>query len=542
MTDAPRVRWLAAALVVFCSGPLTAQSPAGSRTTTQGDSSGGTPIIRTIHISRSDLFDSTETRHWYARVANKLHFVTREGVVRRELLFAVGERYDSAKVAETARNLRQLYLFRRVQIDTQTTGGQFGIRVITKDGWSTKSDVRFRSTGGQTEWGATYSESNLLGTGSFFQIRYKKNPDRSSLLFGFEQPRFLAKTVRLSLAYDDRSDGKRAGIWLQRPFYTLATRSGISLYTGVQNEQVLRFFGGESVASDSLWRRYAIAMVDVAKAFHASSEGYLRGGIFAQIRRDDFVPVSLKENSPRSKSGTGGGYLEWRRAKFLVTRGFSSIGRDEDVDLSRTVRLGFTLAPKAFGYGRDGVGGFTSVRIGTASRSAFAFVDARANALWTAAGLDSGGVQLSGTLAMRPRSGHELLLHADHGWLKQPVPGSEYDLGFSLGPRAFPIHAFTGDREYFLTVEYRATVFSDLFRFVGVGVSAFGDNGGAWYAGNPRRTGSDVGLGLRLAPSRSAGLDPIRVDLAYRFRTEVLAKGWVVVIAKGFPFTTTMRP
>lgn len=500
------------------------------------------PVIQAIEIHRYDLFDSTETRHWYGRVANAVHFMTREGVVRRELLFAVGEPYDPDKVAETARNLRGLFIFRQVRIDTMTVRGLFTVRVITKDGWTTKADFRFRSTGGQTEWGATYSESNLVGTGSLFQVRFKKNPDRSSLLFEFEQPRFVVRTMRLHLGYDRRSDGQRGSALIQRPFYTLSTRRGIAVQTGFEDLQVLRFFNGESVASDSLWRRYFVVAVDGATSVHASTQGYFRVGAFAQVRRDDYAPVALKNTMPSTRTGTFGTYLEWRRAKFLVTRGFSSIGRDEDVDLSRTFRLGVNVAPRAFGYDRDGIGGYTSLRIGTAFPHGFAYLDGRADGIWTSAGLDSGWVQLGTTVALRPAPGQELLLHADHGWIKQPLAGSEFDLGFSLGPRAFPIHAFTGDREYFLSAEYRATVFSDLFRLVGVGVAGFGDHGGAWYAGTPRRTGSDLGLGLRLAPSRSAGLDPIRIDFAYRFPNDIQKRGWVVVISKGFPFSATMRP
>lgn len=515
-------------MLVFLRTPAEAQSSA--------------PTIQAIQIVRSEIFDSSETRHWYARVANALHFVTREGVVSRELLFKVGEPYDSAKVAESARNLRQLYIFRQVRIDSLTSDSGFTMRVTTKDGWSTKSDFRFRSTGGQTEWGATYNETNLFGTGSLFTIRYKKNPDRSSLLFQFEQPRFIAKSVRLALAYDDRSDGQRGSVIVQRPFYTLETRRGVSVVVAAQSEQVLRFSNGETVASDSLWRRYTIASVDAATALRAGSAGYLRLGAFGQVRRDDFVPLLLKSSSPRTVTGAFGGYLEGRRAKFLVERGFATVGRDEDVDVSRTFRVGVSVAPKALGYDRNGIGGFTSLRFGATFPGGFAFLDGRANGLWTSAGLDSGWVQLGATVAVHPAAGHVILLHADHGWLKHPLPGSEFDIGFSVGPRAFPIHAFTGDREYFLTAEYRVTLFPDLFRLLGVGVAGFGDHGGSWYAGTPRRTGSDLGAGLRLAPSRSAGLDPIRIDFAYRLKNDVSGSGWVLVIAKGFVFSTTMRP
>ena len=89
-----------------------------------------------------------------ARFGNAIHTTTRRRVIERELLFAPGERFDSAKVAETARNLRALGIFRRVLIDSIHTDSGTVLRVTTKDGWSTRPQVDFSSTGGQTVLGA----------------------------------------------------------------------------------------------------------------------------------------------------------------------------------------------------------------------------------------------------------------------------------------------------------------------------------------------------------------------------------------------------
>ena len=52
------------------------------------------------------------------RAANALHIVTREHVVRRELLIPEGAPFDSATADETARNLRKLGIFRKVKVDS----------------------------------------------------------------------------------------------------------------------------------------------------------------------------------------------------------------------------------------------------------------------------------------------------------------------------------------------------------------------------------------------------------------------------------------
>ena len=77
-------------------------------------------VIRGIQLQPRDIFDPNE-RGWLARMANRLHFQTRRAVIRRELLFRVGQPYDSALVAESERNLRSLGVFRKVQIDSVRT-------------------------------------------------------------------------------------------------------------------------------------------------------------------------------------------------------------------------------------------------------------------------------------------------------------------------------------------------------------------------------------------------------------------------------------
>jgi len=75
------------------------------------------PLITSITLDNQNVFDSTD-HSLPARVQNLLHARTRAGLIRREFLFHVGEPYDSARVAETERNLRRLGTFKQVSIDT----------------------------------------------------------------------------------------------------------------------------------------------------------------------------------------------------------------------------------------------------------------------------------------------------------------------------------------------------------------------------------------------------------------------------------------
>jgi hypothetical protein len=273
----------------------------------------------------------------------------------------------------------------------------------------------------------------------------------------------------------------------------------------------------------------------------ASTAGYLRAGFNAQLRRDDFIPESSAQPFPRTVTATLGPYLTWNRARFLKTTGYAGFARSEDVDLGTTVRVGLLAAPRLLGYDRDGVGPEFSGRVGARIPGGFAYFDAAANGLYTAAGLDSGSVQLAATTVLQPGPRHVAVFHVEGGWLKNPAPGEEFDLGLGSGPRAFGSHAFTGDRSVFLTAEYRLTVAENLFKLVGLGVAGFVDHGGAWYAGSRRRLGWDAGIGLRLGPSRSTATDALRFDLARRFANDVEEGGWVLTVGKGFAFAASTR-
>jgi hypothetical protein len=529
------LRHLLPVAVLFCPLHLTAQ--------TTPDTTGAVDsalIIHRVHLHRRDIFDPHE-RSWFARLANQLHFQTRPPVIWRELLFRPGQPYDSALVAESERNLRALGIFRRVQIDSVRTDSGLVLNVVTKDGWSTQLDWRFRSTGGEVAFTIGMIENNLLGTASTAAFRYRKDPDRTSGALTFARRRLFAGAVGLAVAYENRSDGRLGIITLEQPFFALTSRRAFRLDATDRNERVLRFREGLEEPLDTLSRRYSLVRASAAWAIRASTSGYLRAGVAAQVRRDDTVRTGTTGAFPKEVTGAVGPYLIWNRARFLVTRGYQGFAREEDVDLGTTVRLGLQLAPKAFGYKRNGIGPEINGRVGASLPAGFAYIDAVANGLYDGVGIDSGSVQLSGTAVVQPGARHVAVMHVEGGWLEDPVPGEEFDLGLGSGPRAFGSHAFTGDRAFFATAEYRYTIADDLIGLMGLGVAGFVDYGGAWYSGSPRRTGWDAGVGLRIGASRSTDTPALRFDLAHRFANDVEDAGWVITVGKGFAFTGSLR-
>jgi hypothetical protein len=520
--------------LVWCtrrSGFVLVALACGPRVFAQASSNA--PTIRAIIVDRSEVFDSVETRSfWGFGLVNALHAKTKPYVVRRELLFAVGEPYDTARVNESARNLRALSIFRDVDIDTVSTDSGLIVRVRTTDGWTTNLGFGIRTSGRQRVINAFVQEINLLGTRTVATLGFEDDPDRSTVIAGFDTPRLVASRVGIGASYARRSDGHSAAAGVRYPFFNLSSRAGASLNWSLFDGRVLRYENG--FLDDSARRELAVVRGDGAIALRASPRGYVRLGLTGQMRRDDFGPERGTAELPRTVTVAAGPYVAVRAPRYIQVRNYESMGRVEDVDLGPALRADVAFAPKAWGYDRDGIGGRVGATVGLKIPTGFMQLAASGGGLRTSEGTDSSSVDAYSLAVAQPNDRHLFVAYAAGGYLNNPPFGVDYDFGLGYGVRAFPSHAFTGDRYYLLNGEYRWLAFPRLLGLVGLGVAGFLDHGGAWFSGADRRSGTDAGVGVRVGSIRSAASVVGRLDVAYRFETDVQNGGWVVSLGRGF--------
>lgn len=101
--------------------------------------------VNDIFIERLNVFDST-SKDWFfaAKLANSLHFLTRQYVIEDELLFSRGDIIDDNILLETEKNLRSMNLFSRVEITIDSLDPlNCNVYVVTKDRWSTNPSLLF---------------------------------------------------------------------------------------------------------------------------------------------------------------------------------------------------------------------------------------------------------------------------------------------------------------------------------------------------------------------------------------------------------------
>lgn len=123
--------------------------------------------IANIDLDRSEIYDGQgKSKRWL----NKTHILTRRKVIRRDLLFGVGDTVDASQLV----NNKQIILYRSYiaevsfeivphELDTMLVD----IVIHTRDRWSIGLDGQFRSRGRTM---MRVYDDNVLGTGNHFGV------------------------------------------------------------------------------------------------------------------------------------------------------------------------------------------------------------------------------------------------------------------------------------------------------------------------------------------------------------------------------------
>lgn len=490
--------------------------------------------IDTIVVESANVFD--DDRNIAARWANALHITTSPWVIRRAILERPGEPYDSARAAESARNLRALGVFRTATIDTTRMDDRLALRVRTADGWSSKPIAAISSTDGSTAWILGFREENLIGSATTFGFAYRRTPDRDGYELEFVNPQFVARGLLVDVRYRRFSDGRRAEWAGGKPF-----REGRSAWSAVTygvdgRERMLVYRDG--LLDASYRRTQAIVGARGGVALKTGSRGFVRAWMDGMWRREDYT-ADTATVMPRSTFAAVGLGVEAARLRLTVIRHWNSFGRPEDVDLSTVLRLGVWLAPRAFGYpdSSAGAGPEVSVQVGFPWSGGFGVLRAAGRGIIGPAGLDSGRTSASLLLATQALPRQTLVFFVEGAAAANPAPGGEYDLWLlERGPRLFGIHAFSGTRFAWGTAESRVVISPEWLGLVGLGVAPFVDYGGAWYADQSPRTGGNAGLALRFGSTRSVGGGVFELAGGYRFGEGFAGGPWAATFRSGLRF------
>lgn len=207
-------------------------------------------LIERIEIVTLDVFDERDP---VPDFFNVFHVTSRKYVIRRELLFEEGQRYDSRKIAESARNLRDLQQLSLVLIVPVRASQPDRVRVlvITKDVWSLRLNSNFEIADGEvTRLLLQPAEENLFGTHTTIAGLFVLNPDTYSLGGLFINRRVVGSRIQSAVSGNiifNRDSGDPEGSFgsfsYGQPLYSVDTKWAWKTLIVWRNEITRLFIG-----------------------------------------------------------------------------------------------------------------------------------------------------------------------------------------------------------------------------------------------------------------------------------------------------------
>ncbi|MCY3776399.1 MAG: hypothetical protein OXH11_10480, partial [Candidatus Aminicenantes bacterium] len=162
---------------------------------------------------------------------------TRHEVIRRELLFASGERLDTSLVRESERNLRRLLFLGNVRVrmlPPAPEADSVDISVELRDLYSRAVSPLFSGEVGEVSYGLVALDYNFLGRGQVVQAsaRHDAVSGNSAGLF-FREPRLLGSHIGFRTRLELAEEGHLAALSLSQPYYSLSSpwRFGVALHS-----------------------------------------------------------------------------------------------------------------------------------------------------------------------------------------------------------------------------------------------------------------------------------------------------------------------
>ncbi|MEJ6590687.1 MAG: BamA/TamA family outer membrane protein [SAR86 cluster bacterium] len=477
--------------------------------------------VRKIYINTLPIFDPANAQENFAlyRWANSVHRYTRPAVIERLLLFSTGEQVDDHLLDESERLLRQEnYIADSAIRVVRDCLDEVDLEVVTHEVWTLTPEISVKSSGGDTSTSLGFRDANFLGSGKSIGLGVKQEPDRNKLQFHYNDRYFQGKRLNLSVRVEKNSDGYYRSFDVRLPFYALDTRRswGVgateSLLTQsryvdavkvsalqVQDQAVSTYFGMSEGLIDGQVARYLFGL-QLEKQHYATLP-------------DEIAPVRVPDDLNLAYP-----FVEYQQVQDDYKIGFNinQMKRSEDIHLGRDLRARLGYSPNGRQVILQGVWADTWL-----SRDKMLL---QSNLSWRGRwdinrqAIADGELNLALKFHRGQTDNRSLVMAMEISMLKNPLDQYELTLGGDKGLRGYRSNYLSGDSLILLTMEERVFTQYEPFGLFNLGFAAFADVGRAWFRDvDVDKDGwkADVGVGLRLLPSKSDKGQVIHLDVAF---------------------------
>lgn len=474
--------------------------------------------IRNVYIERKNVFERADKDWFFAsEFANKLHSLTREYIIRDELLFTDDSLVDESFIDETERNLRASQLFTNVKIQYDSVSPtSYDVYVTTKDRWSLFPEALIGVGGNNYQYGARLTENNLFGTGTFISAEalHRSESDIGwQEIFQFNNRRLFRSELGLELYMLYHQYRTDYYINLEKPYRTLDTKFSYGLlfqnmfgydfkYNNSEDYDKLYlhkrlasvFFSRGWMRKDRVFASALFECSDVVRPDKRYEQAYDNGGKilvqFSSVTRN-FHKVS-RINQYHTEDLPTGGY-----GQAVVGYTFPMFGNGENLYYVAGEGEQSYYKNGLYLYGRvQGSSGFAG---GTAR---YTYEEALGLAFYQFNDLLVLGARFQQQTVWNWHKYHQLILDNESGL------------------RGYRLNGLTGDNRMVANVELRVFPNWRLWVFDLAGV-AFWDIGTVWnetVAINKTQWHNALGAGMRFHFTKSASLKhTFRIDASYNF-------------------------
>lgn len=482
-------------------------------------------VIGEIVLEKSNVFDlsNPDEDNWLYRLANRWHIVTKDKVIRKQLLVESGSPYSTRLVAESGRILRQnSYFFDADVRPLRYENGIVDLAVTTRDVWTLGPDLSAARKGGENRSRIGIEEQNLLGRGQKIRVSHEENVDRRSNSMEFSDRHLGDNWLSLYVRLANNSDGDSRQVSLTRPFFSLDTRWSAGGFVLQDERRDTLYSLGEEAADYRREQDYFSAFGGWSKGLQ---NGWVRrwtaGIVHNEVQFDNAPSTLLPDATPANRKliypFVG---LEILEDRYETSSNRDQIGKTEDFFLGTRLSASLGFASEEFSSDRDAL-------VYTASaNTSFGALDKRALLLSArTSGRVESGRTVNALTSFRARfyltQSKKRLFFATIS----ATSGNALDLdnlvrlGGATGLRGYPSRYQNGDSRAVISVEQR--YFTDWypFRLARIGGAIFVDTGRVW-GSNPvgeQRFDwlTDVGFGLRFAPTRGSSGKMLHLDVAF---------------------------
>lgn len=465
--------------------------------------------------------DNPDEDVWLYRTANRIHFRTHQGTVRRQLTLRAGEALDPLSVEENERLLRQKTYFADAMIlPGEVCADHINLLVVVRDVWTLTPVASASRQGGEDTASAGFSYDNAFGSGQSISVAWSTNPERDSIATWWSATDLFRQHVSITAAYIDSTDGDLRLLDVLRPFYELDSRfstggvwrrqrqqQDIELLDTVLNEyghetEFDQVFAGWSAGlRDGRIRRWRIGLTDHVERFYATDVS----SVLPADERLVYPWLSLESLSDRF----------WRATNISFSH------RQEDIPLGLHWSARVGVADRGFESSEDAVlfelGSSYTLRRGNRH---LARVSVGTDGRWR-----QDDDELVDSVAALEARYYYFISRKDR-WFAQlraeAARGIRQDQQLTSGGadilRGYPLYTQRGDRRWVMTVERRHFTDWHPFNLIRVGGAVYMDAGRTWDSqdsvAQTSETLVNAGVGLRFSSSKSRADRVLHVDYA----------------------------